>query len=389
MRQNPGKSLEPKRNNKIRTAKFISARRMTSKAEIASSLNLSMPTALAYVKELIEAGIVVEEGEYESTGGRKAKALSVRREAGYAAGIDITNNHITMVMADARKDIIASERLRRPFENTASYYDMLVQTVSDFIHRPEIDPGRIAGIGFSLPGIVDQGQDLLLRSHTLQVQNVSFRPVGRALGYPFRLENDANSAAFAELGIGTPDGGGESRDGAGRDAAADAVYLSLSNTVGGAIFLGHDLYRGENFKSAEFGHMVIEKNGRQCYCGKKGCMDAYCTALRLQDLSGGNLEAFFDKIRKREPEALKVWEEYLDHLALSVTNLRMIFDCRIILGGYVGGFLEEFMPELSRKVMEYNNFDLDTSYLYTGRYKYEASAYGAALGYIDSIFENI
>ena len=79
MRQNPGKSLEPKRNNKIRTAKFISARRMTSKAEIASSLNLSMPTALAYVKELIEAGIVVEEGEYESTGGRKAKALSVRR----------------------------------------------------------------------------------------------------------------------------------------------------------------------------------------------------------------------------------------------------------------------------------------------------------------------
>ena len=78
-------------------------------------------------------------------------------------------------------------------------------------------------------------------------------------------------------------------------------------------------------------------------------MDAYCTALRLQDLSGGNLETFFDKVRKREPEALKVWEEYLDHLALSVTNLRMIFDCRIILGGYVGGFLEGFMPELSRK----------------------------------------
>ena len=66
MRQNTGMILEPKRNNKIRTAKFISARGITSKAEIARALNLSMPTTLANVKELIRAGIVTEEGEYES-----------------------------------------------------------------------------------------------------------------------------------------------------------------------------------------------------------------------------------------------------------------------------------------------------------------------------------
>ena len=408
MRQNTGMILEPKRNNKIRTAKFISARGITSKAEIARALNLSMPTTLANVKELIHAGIVTEEGEYESTGGRRAKALAIRRDAGYAAGIDITNNHITMVMTDAGKNIIASERIRRRFVNDPQYYDGLKDTAEDFIQRQKVNAEKIAGIGFSLPGIVDRGQDRLLRSHTLQVENVSFRSLGAALGYPFCLENDANCAALAEVGdiFGSSDpqityrglleqGTGSSMPGGQNGAEAVfvkcpvTVYLSLSNTVGGAIFLGNDLYRGENFKSAEFGHMVIEKNGRQCYCGKKGCMDAYCTALRLQDLSGGNLEAFFDKVRKREPEALKVWEEYLDHLALSVTNLRMIFDCRIILGGYVGGFLEGFMPELSRKVMEYNNFDLDTSYLSTGKYKYEASAYGASLGYIDSIFENI
>ena len=135
--------------------------------------------------------------------------------------------------------------------------------------------------------------------------------------------------------------------------------------------------------------MVIEKNGRQCYCGKRGCMDAYCSALVLQENTDRSLECFFDGVRNKEPEILKVWDRYLDDLATAVTNLRMIFDCRIVLGGYVGGYLEEFMHELSRKVMQYNNFDVDTSYLRTGKYKLNAAAYGAALKFIESIFDNI
>lgn len=377
MRQDNDTRPEPKRNNKIRTARFISSRGITSKTEISSSLKLSMPTTLQNVKALIDQGIVEETGEYESTGGRKAKALSIRNDAGYAAGIDITNNHITMVMVDAGKKIILSERRRVPFENSAEYYDALVTMISDFIAGQPINPSKIAGIGFSLPGIVDKQQNLLLRSHTLKIQNVSFRPVGETLKYPYGIENDANSAAYAELGDFTM-----------RDSEA-VIYISLSNTVGGAVCLGQKLYEGENFKSGEFGHMVIKKGGKQCYCGKKGCLDAYCSALVLQEKTEGSLERFFENVREREPECLKIWDTYLDNLAVAVTNLRMIFDCSIVLGGYVGGYLDEYMPDLSRKVMEYNNFDPDTSYLRAGRYKLNAAAYGAALRFIDTIFDNI
>ena len=373
MRQSSGTGSEPKRNNKIRTARFISLRGVTSKTEISAGLKLSMPTTLQNVKALIDEGIVEETGEYESTGGRRAKALSIRRDAGYAAGVDITNNHITMVMVDAKKEMTASERIRIPYQNDPQYYDYLTSRVSEFLSGQEIDCSKIAGIGFSLPGIVDREQHLLLRSHTLRVQNVSFRAVGEALGFPFGIENDASSAAYAELGKETE----------------NAVYLSLSNTVGGAVCLGHRLYPGENFKSGEFGHMVIEKSGRQCYCGKQGCMDAYCSALVLERASGYSLEKFFEKVRQKVPEALKIWDQYLDDLAVAVTNLRMIFDCRIVLGGYVGGCLDEFLPELSAKVMKYNNFDVDTGYLSAGKYKLNAAAYGAALGFIEKIFENI
>lgn len=363
----------PKRMNRIRIAKFISAAGSTSKAEIAGQLKLSMPTTLQNVRELTEAGIVVEEGEYESTGGRKAKALSIARNAGYAVGVDITNNHVTMVMVNTRKEIMASDRRRIPFENTAAYFKNLEKLIQDFIADSRIETGKIIGVGFSLPGIVDKEQHLLIRSHTLRVENVSFRSIGSTLGYPYVLENDANSAACAELTQGM----------------TNAIYLSLSNTVGGAIYLADCLYEGDNFKSAEFGHMIIESSGRTCYCGKKGCIDAYCSAGILQEQGDGNLEAFFEKIRQGNEKALKVWDEYLEYLAIAVTNLRMAFDSNIVLGGYVGGYIEEFMPKLTQKVEKYNNFDLDTFYLSTGKFKLEASAYGVTLRFIDGFFETI
>lgn len=360
--------LEPKRINKIRIAEFISTVGSTSKSEISRELKLSMPTTLQNVRELMEAGIVTEEGEYESTGGRKAKALAITRDAGYAAGVDITNNHITMVLVNTRKEIIKSQRTRTPFQNTPKYYEDLGVSIRKFIDTAGISRKKIAGVGLSLPGIVDREEKLLLRSHTLHLENISFRNLENDLGYAYSLENDANSAACAEL------------EGAG----GNAVYLSLSNTVGGAVYLQNHLYKGENFKSAEFGHMTIERNGRPCYCGKKGCVDAYCSAKILQEYGDGNLEAFFVKVREKVPEIMKVWDEYLDTLAVTVTNLRMTFDCDIVLGGYVGGYLEEFMPELTKKVREYNNFDIDTSYLRTGKYKLEAAAYGITLEFITS-----
>ena len=89
-------------------------------------------------------------------------------------------------------------------------------------------------------------------------------------------------------------------------------------------------------EAGEFGHMVIHPEGRKCYCGKKGCVDAYCSALRLADMEDGILESSLFIWRKEAEEHKKVWEEYMENLALTVDNLRMIFDMDVVLGGYVG-----------------------------------------------------
>lgn len=364
---------EMKRINKMRIAKFISQRGQTSKAEIAAELQLSMPTALQNVKELVEEGLVVESGEYESTGGRKAKALTIADGIGFVAGMDITANHIAFALVNMRRELVKTARIRLSFEDSCDYYEKMGEALDAFIAETAIDRAKIVGVGISLPGIVNKEEKMLLRSHALNVRNISFRNFQNLLKYPFELENDANSAAYAEF----------------MQKERNTIYLSLSNTVGGAIYLHDRLFPGENFKSGEFGHMIIEKDGRACYCGKKGCADAYLSSKLLQSMANDSLEAFFQKVREQDEICRKVWEEYLEYLAIVVTNLRMAFDCDIVLGGYVGGYLEEFLPMLHRRILEYNNFDPAVTYLRTGKYKYEAAAYGVTLPFVDRFFEKL
>lgn len=85
---------------------------------------------------------------------------------------------------------------------------------------------------------------------------------------------------------------------------------------------------------------------------------------------------------------MQTWNEYLDHLAVLISNLRMAYDMDIILGGDVGGVLSDYMIPLGEKVMAYNGFEHDVSYLKNCSYKKEASAVGAAKYFLQNIWVN-
>ena len=91
-----------------------------------------------------------------------------------------------------------------------------------------------------------------------------------------------------------------------------------------------------------------------------------------------SLDAFMEKIECGDEKKLQTWNEYLDHLAVLISNLRMAYDLDIILGGDVGGVVSDYMLQLGEKVMAYNGFEHDISYLKNCTYKKEASAVGAA-----------
>ena len=152
---------------------------------------------------------------------------------------------------------------------------------------------------------------------------------------------------------------------------------------------GGALYTGNHLRAGEFGHNTLVPGGRRCYCGKEGCLDAYCSARVLADYTQGRLADFFDRLRAGDPQLEQVWKEYLQYLAVAVNNLHMSFDCDVIVGGYVGAFLEEFGAPLHTLLEERNTFRRDASYLRFCRYKLEAAAVGAALVQVEEFIRGL
>lgn len=332
----------------------------TSKVELSKQLELSVPTVLSNVNELIARGIILEVGELESTGGRKAKSLGLSKDYRYSIGVAITANHVGMVLMNLGGEIVKQERLRMKFEPDVNYCANLAKTVEHF-YEGEIPEEHILGVGISLPGIVNEKEKLLIKSHALQLENYSLKNMEQFLKFPLYFENDANAAMLAE----------------NPQLLDNAIYLSLNNTLGGAICMNGQLFTGQSRIAGEFGHMLLFPDGEECYCGKKGCADAYCAASVLLQEGDENLDDFMQRVGKEET-ADCVWDEYMENLAILISNLRMAFDTDIILGGDVGGYLTSYTLELGQRIFKYNLFDKDMSYLKNCSYKKEASAIGVA-----------
>ena len=334
-----------------RILNYVINNQITSKAEVSKNLNLSMPTVLSNINDLIAKGIIIETGEYESTGGRKAKSIGINPSYRYSVGIVITANHVGIVLVNLKYEIVKFRRVRMKFSPDASYCQDLSVLTSEFLKDTEYQD-RILGIGISIPGIISQKDHLLIKSHALQLENYSLSFLEQAFDLPVYFENDANAAMMAE----------------DMNRYKNAIYLSLNNTLGGAFCIGGKLFQGENQKAGEFGHMILVPGGRKCYCGKKGCADAYCAASALTD-EINSLETFMEQLKSGDEAAEEKWSEYLDMLAVLISNLRML--------------------PLGEKVMEYNGFDHDIRYLRNCSYKREASAVGAAKHFLQDFIKNI
>ena len=113
---------------------------------------------------------------------------------------------------------------------------------------------RFLGVGISVPGIIDVQGRMIQDSHALGVRKMPCDELSKGIEHPCVFMNDANAAGFAELR--------ESSD------MENAVYLSLSNSVGGAFLQGSRLYLGEHQRSGEFGHMTCILAAGNAIAGK-------------------------------------------------------------------------------------------------------------------------
>ena len=107
-------NIEVKKKNRNRIFRYICKHGTVSNPEISYDMKMSLPTVTQITKELIEKGLIEETGELQSTGGRRAKALSVAVNVKQAVGVDITKNHIGFVLTNLTGEILKHMRIFLP-----------------------------------------------------------------------------------------------------------------------------------------------------------------------------------------------------------------------------------------------------------------------------------
>jgi predicted NBD/HSP70 family sugar kinase len=370
-------NMEIKKNNRTNIFQLLRKNPNLSRQEIIMRSRLSLPTITQNIEKLQAEGLIAESGSSGNTGGRRAKTYSIVKDARVAIGLDITRHYITAVVADLSGEVINSIHTDYDFSLTNAYYKKIGGVVSDLISGAGLDARKsdILGVGIGVPGLVTPDHQTVFWGGPLNFTGATCADFSKYIPHEATLHNDANASGFAELW--------------GRTDIKNAFYIMLSNFIGGSVLINNEIYPGENIRGGEIGHLIIIPNGKLCYCGQKGHVDPYLAATVLSDISEGNLHDFFELLKQKDKKARAQFKQYLEHLALTIINVRVLFDCSIILGGYVGAYMDDYIDELGKIVLALNPFEKSTDFVKACRYKTETIAAGSALYYISNFLGTV
>ena len=262
----------------------------------------------------------------------------------YSIGVDIGGMSIKVGVVDRDGNILKRGKVVTDVEGGEH---KIINDIADLI-LTLIDPKDrdFVGIGIGCPGAINSATGVVDRAFNLKWHKVALaEELARRINKRIKVSNDANVAAL-----------GETMYGVGR-AYTDTIFLTLGTGVGGGIMLNGKLYEGNESKGAELGHMVLVVDGEQCSCGRRGCMEAYCSATALiretkkamladkkssmWEFVGGDIEKVdgrvaFECSKSGDKSANAVVDYFVKYLGEGMLNFANIFRPQaIILGGGV------------------------------------------------------
>ncbi|KOF56315.1 MULTISPECIES: ROK family protein [Clostridium] len=370
--------------NKGRILNLLYKKKKLTKQIIAKELDISIPTVISNVNELIKDELVEEYGVADSTGGRKPVIVKFLENSRYSFGVNINPEKARVVLANLDLEIKYDEEF---LIDGLKDFKAIMQEISECVKRAlkveNIKSERILGIGFSLPGTVNEEKFLLELAPNIGIKNVNFKEFEDYFNMPMFVENEANAAALAELSVGVV------------KEDKNLVYISITSGVGTGIVVNGCLYKGKNKRAGEFGHMSIMPNGRRCKCGKTGCWEMYVSEKALlngfneiSDKKVKNLFEFFKALSSDDERYKQYFDDYLNMLAIGIQNIELILDPHyIILGGEISKYEKYYMKELKEKIFIENSFySKGDMKLLTSKLKKDSSVIGAALLPITSAF---
>lgn len=244
---------------------LIRASGTISRVELTQATGLTAATISTVVRRLIDDGLVLEVGRAESTGGKPRMLLELDPLARYAVGVHLDHAGITYVIANLGGAIVA--RWKRPGAGSDDPREVVGRIggeIAATVARVGVDPARLLGLGVVSPGPISASTGMTLTPPVMQAWTEF--PLAAALedavGLPVLLDNDATAAAIGEYWSG----------GIAAGAAFAALYMGTG--IGSGIIVDGTVYRGSSSNAGEIGHICVDLDGPDCWCGSVGCVEA-------------------------------------------------------------------------------------------------------------------
>ena len=272
----------------------------------------------------------------------------------YYIGIDLGGTNIKAGVVNENYEIVSKATtktlLPRPAEEICA--DMAKVSL-EAVKQAGLTLDDIESVGIGTPGTANSETGIIEYSNNLGFLNLPVVEImQKHIDKPVYVENDANAAAYGEFVAGAAKG------------ANDAVCITLGTGVGGGIIINGKIYSGFNFAGAEIGHTVIDPNGPECTCGRKGCFEVFSSATGLVRMTkeamledkasvmwqmneeDGKVSArtAFNAMRAGDRAGKAVVDKYIKYLACGITNTINIFQPDILCIG--GGVCNEGDPLL-------------------------------------------
>lgn len=250
-------------------------------ADLCKELNLSIPKITTLLNELIEDGMVVDNGKINSNGGRKPNVYGLLPGSVLFIGVDVKKNHINIGLSDLNKNIIKiTEKLFYKLENNKESLEQLCNLINEFINDSLVSKEKILGIGINLSGRINSNSGHSYSFFYFQEEPLA-KIIASKVGIRVFLENDSRAMAYGEFSSGIV------------NEEKDVLFLNLDYGIGLGILIDGQLYYGKSGYSGEFGHIPIFDNEILCHCGKKGCLETEASGWALtrmfkEKLRGGS-----------------------------------------------------------------------------------------------------
>ena len=171
----------------------------TSKTQIVNDLNMGLSTVTQNLKSLENDNLIIRDGFFESTGGRKANSIVINTTAKISIGIGLLKNTIYIVAIDLYGETICLNSIAHKFSNNDDYFCFVSDSLNNFIDTNKLDTDSILGVSIAVQGILSLQKDRVIYGKIMDNNNMLLSDLSKYISYPCRLEHDSKAAAVYEL----------------------------------------------------------------------------------------------------------------------------------------------------------------------------------------------